>query len=131
LVVQVKHQAIAIEKCVKREIPGRLGHADHLAVRVDPISCAIAATERAQIDHCAVAVEEWLRADLSAWATLLDSGNPKDQELTGKTLRHWQRDADLTALRGEAALAKLPEAERATWQQFWTEVAAGLKRIPE
>jgi hypothetical protein len=37
-------------------------------------------------------------------------------------LQHWQKDPDLASVRGKEALAKLPEAERQVWQQFWGEV---------
>jgi hypothetical protein len=43
-------------------------------------------------------------------------------------LQHWQKDADLAGLRGKEALAKLPEAERAAWEQFWTDVEKLLKK---
>jgi hypothetical protein len=37
-------------------------------------------------------------------------------------LRHWQKDADLTSLRDETALARLPEAEQRTCRQLWADV---------
>jgi hypothetical protein len=43
-------------------------------------------------------------------------------------LLHWQKAAELAAVRSPQALAQLPEAERAAWQQFWTEAAALLQR---
>jgi hypothetical protein len=36
-----------------------------------------------------------------------------------KTLHHWQQDSDLAGVRDPAALAKMPEAERAEWQKLW------------
>ena len=46
-------------------------------------------------------------------------------------MRHWQRDTDFTGVGGPAALAKLPEAERQQWQQFWADVAATLAQARE
>src|SRR5262249_25657009 len=71
---------------------------------------------------------EWLHADLAAWTKLADTGKPNDQALAQKTLRRWQRDPDLAALRDEAALAKLPKLERKAWQQFWVDIATVLER---
>ena len=43
-------------------------------------------------------------------------------------LLHWQNDGDLAGIRDEAALAKLPEAERKEWQGLWGDVKALLER---
>jgi hypothetical protein len=43
-------------------------------------------------------------------------------------MRHWLKDVDFQGVRGKEALSKLPEAERAAWQQLWAEVAALLKK---
>ena len=39
-----------------------------------------------------------------------------------QVLRHWQKDPDLASVRDKEALAQLPEAERAAWQELWAEV---------
>jgi tetratricopeptide (TPR) repeat protein len=70
----------------------------------------------------------WLRADLAAWAKLLKHGQPADRTTVRQTLQHWQRDPDFTGVRDEAALAKLPEAERSAWRQLWADVAALLQQ---
>jgi tetratricopeptide (TPR) repeat protein/tRNA A-37 threonylcarbamoyl transferase component Bud32 len=65
----------------------------------------------------------WLRADLAAWAKVLDGGNePARKQLVAKTLAHWKGDADLAGIRDEAALAKLPEAEREAFRSLWADV---------
>jgi hypothetical protein len=46
-----------------------------------------------------------------------------------KTLEHWQQDTDLTAVRDEAALAKLPQAEREGWKSLWAKVDALLVKL--
>jgi tetratricopeptide (TPR) repeat protein len=83
------------------------------------------ATERARWRQQAL---EWLRADLTLWAKLLDSDTPQARAGVQQRLRHWQRDPDLAGLRDPAALAELPEAEREGWRQLWADVGALLKR---
>jgi tetratricopeptide (TPR) repeat protein len=65
---------------------------------------------------------QWLRADLALYAGLAE----RDDAVQGvvKQLAYWQDDADLAAVRDADALARLPEAERIAWQQFWVDVAA-------
>jgi tetratricopeptide (TPR) repeat protein len=77
--------------------------------------------ERARLRQQALG---WLRADLALWGKQAEGGTPQTRALVQKTLRHWQEDADLAGLRDTAALARLPEAERAEWQKLWAEVEA-------
>jgi hypothetical protein len=42
---------------------------------------------------------------------------------------HWKRDPDLAGVRGEAALAKLPEAERQGWRTLWADVEQVLQQV--
>jgi tetratricopeptide (TPR) repeat protein len=69
----------------------------------------------------------WLRADLTAWAKLIDDGTAPSA-LVQQQMRHWQTDADLAGVREKDALAKLPEAERQQWQQLWADVDTLLVR---
>ena len=73
---------------------------------------------------------EWLQADLEAWSRLLDkeSDQPRSVAQVTKNMRLWLADVDFAGVRGPAALAKLPEAERAAWQKLWSDVAATLAR---
>jgi hypothetical protein len=41
-------------------------------------------------------------------------------------LRRWLEDNDLAGVRGEPALAQLPEAEREPWRRLWADVADTL-----
>jgi hypothetical protein len=43
-------------------------------------------------------------------------------------MQHGQNDAALAGVRGDAALTKLPEAERQDWQQLWVNVEALRQR---
>src|SRR5262249_37446614 len=82
-------------------------------------------TERARLRQHAL---DWLRADLALWSKQLESGRPPDRALVGQRLRHWQKDTDPAAIRDEAALAKLPAAERAAFAQLWADLAVLLKK---
>jgi hypothetical protein len=64
------------------------------------------------------------QAALTAWAERVEKGTAQMRAVAAKILRHWQADPDFTGVRGPAALAQLPEAERATWQRLWAEVQA-------
>jgi hypothetical protein len=46
-----------------------------------------------------------------------------------KLLQHWLADTDFSGVRGPAALARLPEAERQPWQKLWDDVADTLARV--
>ena len=52
-----------------------------------------------------------------------------NKELVAKTLSHWQKDGELASIRDEKELAKLPEAERAEWKSFWSDVEALRKWV--
>jgi hypothetical protein len=45
-----------------------------------------------------------------------------------KTLKLWQRDADLAGVRDQEALAKLPQPERESWGRLWSDVADILQK---
>jgi hypothetical protein len=68
---------------------------------------------------------DWLRVELSARKKQAKPGS------MFQMLHHWQRDPDLIGVRDEAALANLPEPERAAWRQLWADVAEDLKRTAE
>jgi hypothetical protein len=81
--------------------------------------------ERARLRRQACA---WLKADLAAWAKLLERGKPADRARALRVLRHWQKDSDLAGLRDKAALAKRPAKEQEALAQLWADVDALLKR---
>jgi tetratricopeptide (TPR) repeat protein len=65
---------------------------------------------------------DWLRADLEAWRRALKKVRDKVRPVVVQQMQHWLGDPDFTGVRGPEALARLPEAERRDWQQFWREV---------
>ncbi len=71
---------------------------------------------------------DWLRADLTLWTRLLESGQPADRPAAQHMLQHWQNDRDLAGLRDAAALARLSEAERKEWQGLWGDVKNLVER---
>jgi eukaryotic-like serine/threonine-protein kinase len=82
--------------------------------------------ERARLRKQAV---EWLRADLAHWTKQAASETPRERELVLKTLKHWQDDTDLAAIRDKGAVAKLPADEREACRQLWADVAEVLQKI--
>ena len=67
----------------------------------------------------------WLRANLDLTGKLRDDG-----EVLGWSLATWLSDPALSSVRDPAALAKLPDAERESWQRLWTDVAASIAADP-
>jgi tetratricopeptide (TPR) repeat protein len=70
---------------------------------------------------------DWLRADLTERIKQLATGKPADRTEVLATVKHWQQDSDLTSIRDEAALAKLPPDESEAFTQLWADVAKLLK----
>ncbi len=64
----------------------------------------------------------WLRTDLTARQKMWEKGPEKEGPKLRQAMQHWQQDKDFAGVRGEAALAKLPEAERPSWRKLWQEV---------
>ena len=50
--------------------------------------------------------------------------------MSAQSVATWQTDPALASVRGPAALAKLPDAEREPWQRFWADVAAVVAADP-
>jgi hypothetical protein len=72
--------------------------------------------ERARLRKQAL---DWLRAVLRLRTKQLESSQPAGGAQVQRNMRHWQRDSDLAGIRGEAALVKLPAAERDEWHALW------------
>jgi Tfp pilus assembly protein PilF len=70
----------------------------------------------------------WLRADLAAWARLIEKGPPQALPAAQRVLADWQRDADLATIRDPAALAELPAEERAACERLWADAAGVLRK---
>ena len=67
---------------------------------------------------------DWLKSEISAWSKALESIPPQNRPVVRHTLDHWRQDRDLAGVRDPAALDRLPEPERADWQELWSEVEA-------
>jgi hypothetical protein len=72
-----------------------------------------------------------LRADLELLSKQIASAQADDRAFAYAVLRGWQADPDLAGLREEAALARLPEAEREACRKLWADVADVLHRARE
>jgi serine/threonine-protein kinase len=70
----------------------------------------------------------WLRAELALRAEQVNGKPFPGTQPAAKALRHWLEDPDLTSIREEAALAKLPEAEREALRALWRDVLALLEK---
>ena len=64
----------------------------------------------------------WLEAELAAWIRIHDAGLAELKAQIVPTLQHWKADSDLTGIRDEQAIAKLPDSERTAFKQFWKDV---------
>jgi serine/threonine protein kinase/tetratricopeptide (TPR) repeat protein len=84
--------------------------------------------ERAELRGRAL---EWLRADLGVCRKRLDKPDRKARGQLHQRMRHWLSDPDLAGVRGDKAIAQLPEAERSEWQQLWQEVDALRKKTAQ
>jgi tetratricopeptide (TPR) repeat protein len=73
----------------------------------------------------------WLRADLAAWARVLDGADEPARKKVAPTLAHWKADPDLAGIRDEPVLAKLPEAEREAFRSLWAEVEALSQKVED
>jgi tetratricopeptide (TPR) repeat protein len=83
----------------------------------------LVAKEKTRLRQQALA---WLKHALKIQGKLLE--DPERQKDVWETLQHWQKDADLAAVRGDEALAKLPADEQAGWRQLWADVEKTLAR---
>ncbi|MFO0887938.1 MAG: tetratricopeptide repeat protein [Isosphaeraceae bacterium] len=72
--------------------------------------------------------QAWLEAELAAWSGLAHPDHGEALRKIPMTLRHWQQDTDLAAVRDRDALEALPERERQQWQAFWAEVERVRRR---
>jgi serine/threonine-protein kinase len=73
----------------------------------------------------------WLRADLEAWGRLLDKEPQKLRPLVALTMRRWLLNSDLACVHEPTALTGLPETERQSWQQLWSDIAGLLARATQ
>jgi hypothetical protein len=79
----------------------------------------LAPKERAGLRQQAL---DWLRADLKAYGQVMEKSADKDGPAIAQLMQHWLQDEDFAGVRGDKALAKLPEAERKDWQKLWQEI---------
>jgi tetratricopeptide (TPR) repeat protein len=66
---------------------------------------------------------DWLCADLTFWEKQLAQDTERARGEVRLQLSRWQREPDFAGVRDPAALARLPEEERAAWDAFWGAVA--------
>jgi serine/threonine-protein kinase len=81
--------------------------------------------ERARLRQQAL---HWLRAELKAWARLLEKGPAQTRAGVVQQLKHWLADPGFAGVRGEEALSRLPAAERQAWEKLWADVREMLAK---
>jgi tetratricopeptide (TPR) repeat protein len=84
------------------------------------------ATQRAELRYRALG---WLQDELAAHTRQLARSWAVSGKPSYEALLHWQKDADLAAVRDAVVLAKLPEAEQVAWRNLWAQVDALLARV--
>ena len=83
-------------------------------------------TERLRLRRQAL---DWLTAEFAAWTRVADK--PANHAQVRRLMLHWRKDADFACVRGDAAIEKLPEAERVAWKKLWADVGTLLRRCQE
>jgi len=81
-------------------------------------------SERARLRAQAL---DWLREDLALWQHEASSTRLESREAAARALRLDKQDAALAPVRD--SLAKLPQSERKSWANFWSEVEETLAAI--
>jgi tetratricopeptide (TPR) repeat protein/tRNA A-37 threonylcarbamoyl transferase component Bud32 len=74
---------------------------------------------------------DWLRETLKKQTQPLENADAGPRAALRKDLQHWQQDVDLASVRDAKALAGLPEAQRAPWQQLWSDVESLLQKCQD
>jgi Tfp pilus assembly protein PilF len=72
---------------------------------------------------------EWLTADLARWHEHAEAGGDAARAEAVKALEIWQREPDLSGVRGKKALGALPKEEGDKWAELWREVDTILELI--
>jgi len=87
--------------------------------------------KQAERDRLRNQVLDWLRAELSAEAKLIDAGKPEARAFLRQRLEEWQQDSAFAGVRDATALAKLPDPERESWRKLWADVEALRKKASD
>jgi tetratricopeptide (TPR) repeat protein len=108
------------------------GHRYHAARAAALAGCGLgvdgATLDEAERKRWRRQARDWLRADLAAWATTLDSGSPAARAPVAEIVAHWQADPDLAGLRESRAMANLPADERTECLALWQAAGNLLRR---
>jgi eukaryotic-like serine/threonine-protein kinase len=125
-------EAFALEPKLASDPAKRLRHA---AARCAILAGCGKGTEEPPLDESTrlamrTQAREWLEADLAAWVKILAENRSSNASNARRALRSWQTETPLAGIRDAAALAALPEAERARWCKFWIAVETCLANCP-
>jgi serine/threonine-protein kinase len=73
---------------------------------------------------------DWLTAEHKAFAERHRLGKRGDRTIVATSVRSWLKSSDLTCVRDEPALDKLPAEEKRAWQALWKKIAELAARDP-
>ncbi len=65
---------------------------------------------------------------LKAYRQVMEKSAGKAGPEIAQRLQHWLQDEDFAGVRGDTALAKLPDEERSGWRKLWADVAEMLAK---
>jgi len=126
---QLYADAFAAEPSLANDVgPAHRYNAARMAVLVGcGLGTDAAGLGESERKHWRDQARQWLRADLKAWAQLLETSSVI-RDKARESLSAWQADADLANLRETAALSKFDDGERKDCLALWDEAAVILKR---
>jgi hypothetical protein len=61
---------------------------------------------------------EWLNSEFVSWGTFADSNSAGMKAKFALFLQHWKTDTDLSSIRDNKELARLPDDERSAFQKL-------------
>jgi serine/threonine-protein kinase len=108
---------------------GRTRAASAAALAGCGVGADAAALDEAARAHWRGRAREWVTAEVDAAAKEIESSTGAAAEARGRSvLRSLSTSAELAGLRGQAGLAKVPEAERIAWAALWRRISGLLRR---
>jgi tetratricopeptide (TPR) repeat protein len=72
---------------------------------------------------------QWLTAELESLRQRGSTGAASSGLSVLRSLRQWQTDPDLAAVRDEALVHELPSADQRDWREFWSAVERVLQEV--
>jgi tetratricopeptide (TPR) repeat protein len=104
----------------------------YLAARAAALTCSSLNTGGGLSDEeravWRIQAQIWLKLDLAAWASRLNSGTADNRNLIRDKLKSWPFDSAFAGLHEQIELEKLPPDDRKQWETLWQEIDAVITR---